>query len=60
MLQALYRCARYGNDTEALHRAAQGLRDASTGVLSIYNGTGSNILVPMLLVRGTGKTGKRP
>ena len=32
----------------------------STGVLSIYNGTGSNILVPMLLVRGTGKTGKRP
>ncbi len=32
----------------------------STGVLSIYNGTGSNIIVPMLLVRGTAKTGHRP
>ena len=32
----------------------------TTGVLSIYNGTGSNIVVPMLLVRGTAKTGKRP
>ena len=32
----------------------------STGVLTIYNGTGSNIIVPMLLVRGTAKTGHRP
>ena len=32
----------------------------TTGVLSIYNGTGSDIIVPMLLVRGTAKTGKRP
>ena len=32
----------------------------TTGVLSIYNGTGSNIVVPMLLVRGTAKTGYRP
>lgn len=32
----------------------------TTGELSIYNGTGADILVPMLLVRGTAKTNKRP
>ncbi len=32
----------------------------TTGYLTIYNGTASNIVVPMLLVRATAKTGKRP